>query len=71
MGATMEITVETITRRRGVSRLALAVGRNHSHISRVLSGERKPGKDLARRLARLGVRVEQGASGGGGLEPRP
>jgi transcriptional regulator with XRE-family HTH domain len=71
MGATMEITVETITRRRGVSRLALAVGRNHSHISRVLSGERKPGKDLARRLARLGVQVGTGEAGVGGLEARP
>ena len=53
----IEITAETITRRRGVSKLARAVGRNHSHISRVLSGERKAGKALAKKLARLGVEV--------------
>jgi transcriptional regulator with XRE-family HTH domain len=51
------IREELVTRRRGVARLARLVGCDHSHISRVLSGERKAGRDLQRKLARLGVSV--------------
>lgn len=55
----VEIREETVTRRRGVARLARLVGRDHSHISRVLSGERAPGRDLERRLRKLGVEVSR------------
>jgi transcriptional regulator with XRE-family HTH domain len=61
MAKKIEISEETVVRRRGVARLARLVGRDHSHITRVLSGERKPGRDLARKLARLGVRPEKEA----------
>jgi hypothetical protein len=57
MGGKFEITEETVVRRRGVSRLARQVGRDHSHISRVLNGERKAGSDLERQLRKLGIRV--------------
>ena len=57
---TMTITTETITRRRGVARLARQLGRSHGHVSRILSGQRKPGKALRDRLARLGVQVGTG-----------
>lgn len=59
MSKQIEITVETVTRRRGVSELARRVGRNHSHVSRVLSGERTAGKELAAKLRKLGVKVSE------------
>jgi predicted transcriptional regulator len=62
MAARIEITEERVTRRRGIAELARRVGRDHSHVSRVLSGERKAGKDLERKLARLGVRLGKGAA---------
>ena len=61
MGKMIEIIEETVTRRRNVARLARLVGRDHSHVSRVLSGEREPGKELGRRLRKLGVRFGEGA----------
>lgn len=63
MGGKFEITEETVVRRRGVSRLARLVGRDHSHISRVLNGERKAGRDLDRQLRKLGIRVVTDNSG--------
>ena len=63
MNKGIEITEETVTRRRNVSRLARLVGRDHSHISRVLSGERDPGEELGRKLRKLGVRFgKEGAA---------
>lgn len=43
---------------RGVSEVARRVRCSQSHLSRVLRGERKPGKELAKKLARMGVDVE-------------
>ncbi len=57
MAEKIEISEETVVRRRGVARLARLVGRDHSHITRVLRGERQPGPELARKLARLGVQT--------------
>jgi hypothetical protein len=59
----VEIREETVTRRRGVLRLARMVGRNHGHISRVLSGERDAGPELAQMLKKLGVRVPPSRKG--------
>lgn len=39
----------------GVCAAAAAFGVSKSHLSRVLSGERKPGAALARKLRRIGV----------------
>lgn len=57
MAGTLEIREERVVRRRGVAELARRVGRDHSHISRVLSGQRKPGKDLEKKLRRMGIRL--------------
>lgn len=43
-----------------VSEIARTVGRSKSHISRVLRGLHKPGKDLARLLKRMGYRIPNG-----------
>lgn len=59
--ANFEIREETVTRRRGVARLARLVGRDHSHISRVLSGERNAGKALERKLRKLGIQLKKEA----------
>ena len=57
MAERITITAETIIRRRGIARLARQLGRSHGHVSRILSGQRKPGKALRDRLAKLGVEV--------------
>ena len=43
--------------RKGVTEAARVTGRSKAHISRVLRGLRKPGKDLARALRSLGLQV--------------
>ena len=60
MSGKIVITEQTIIRRRGVAELARRVGRSHTHVSRVLAGERKPGKELAKKLEALGVESEWG-----------
>ena len=41
----------------GVTEAARVTGRSKAHISYVLRGMRKPGKDLARALQSLGLKV--------------
>ena len=43
--------------RKGVTEAARVTGRSKAHISYVLRGLRKPGKDLARALRSLGLQV--------------
>lgn len=43
--------------KKGVTEAARVTGRSKAHISYVLRGLRKPGKDLARALRRLGLQV--------------
>ena len=45
--------------RKGISEAAHATGRSKAHISYVLRGLRKPGKDLARALRKLGLKVPE------------
>lgn len=45
-----------------VTEIAKAVGRSKSHISRVLRGQHKPGKDLARVLKRMGYTIKNGVT---------
>jgi transcriptional regulator with XRE-family HTH domain len=49
-------------RRSGVVALAKRLGRSHSHVSRILAGERKPGKKLGAKLAGLGVNLPPASS---------
>lgn len=48
---------ETVRSLRGVSALARRLGYSHTHLLRVMRGERRASARLARRLARLGVEV--------------
>ncbi len=43
--------------RKGVTQIAATVGRSKCHISEVLAGHRKPGRELAAALRKLGVRI--------------
>ena len=40
-----------------VSQVAARIGRSKSHIWRVLKGQRKPGKELAKVLADMGFKL--------------
>jgi len=55
------IREERITRRRGVVAVAKKTGCHPSHITRVLSGEREPGKALERKLRKLGIKLRKEA----------
>lgn len=44
---------------RGVTELARQMGVSHSHLSRVLSGKRKPGAGLYASLEALGIRFDR------------
>ncbi|MCK9468158.1 MAG: helix-turn-helix domain-containing protein [Porticoccaceae bacterium] len=51
----------TITREyqlRGINRAARELRVSPGHLSRVIRGERTPGKELARKLQRLGIHYE-------------
>ena len=59
-GAALRNTLDTLWRMESpglIARLARQLGRSHGHVSRILSGQRKPGKALRDRLAKLGVEV--------------
>lgn len=45
-------------RERPVAQVAARIGRSKSHIWRVLHGERKPGRELAKVLSEMGFKVE-------------
>lgn len=60
------ITEDTVTRRRGVVAAARKCGVSHGHLSRVLSGERVPGKELERKLKKMGIRLRRERQTGGG-----
>lgn len=54
------ISIKTgCVRYHGVVAVAKTLGRDPSHISRVLSGKRKPSAALAKELKRLGVTLPQ------------
>ena len=57
--ASLKITEDTVTRRRGVVAAARKCGVSHGHLSRVLSGERVPGKELKRKLRKMGIRMHR------------
>lgn len=47
--------IEYKTRIKGVTRVAKRLGVHQTHLSRVLRGVHKPGKDLERRMRKLGL----------------
>ena len=49
------VGIESQTVLKNVTKAALKLGCSQSHLSRVMRGERKPGKDLERRMRRLGL----------------
>ena len=55
----------TVTRRRGVNATARRLGVSRTHLSRVLSGERRAGARLAAGLRRLGVELPSPSAGEG------
>lgn len=57
--STLVKEVRTVTRWRGLNAAARTLKVSNAHLSYVLSGQRKPGKDLAKKLARMGVDVAQ------------
>ena len=51
----MIMGVDLKVRLKGVTRAARRLGCSQTHLSRVMYGERKPGKDLERRMRKLGL----------------
>ena len=49
----------TITRWKGVKRAAEEIGCSKAHLYYVLNGKRYPGREMARKLARMGVRIDE------------
>ena len=54
--------VKTVTRFKGLGRTARALGVSRSHLSYVMHGKRKAGKELASKLQALGVEVPESVS---------
>ena len=48
---------KTVQILRGVNAMAKRLGYSHTHLIRVMRGERKPSKELVRKLGRLGITV--------------
>jgi len=57
----MSQTIRHVTLFRGVTQAARRVGVSQSHLSRVLRGEREPGRDLERKLRKLGIKLRKEA----------
>ena len=53
--ATIELKREPVMRWKGIARCAALLGISRAHLSRVMHGERKPGKGLERRMRKLGL----------------
>ena len=51
----MSIEIKRLRRLCGVTRTARRIGVSQGHLSRVMTGERKPGKELERKMRRLGL----------------
>ena len=53
----MEAVLEkrTVTRWKGIAECSRRLNISRAHLSRVMHGERKPGRDLERRMRKLGL----------------
>ena len=61
MKTTVIKETRTVTKFRGVNAAARALGVSRGHLCYVLHGQRVPGKELARKMARMGIRLEGAA----------
>ena len=57
----LRIEARPCVRLRNVAEAARRFGCSHSHLSRVLKGERTPSKELARKMGKLGIKPVKGA----------
>lgn len=55
MGRTERITIRRTTELRGLGAAARRCGVSHTHLRKVLEGERKPSAELERKMRRLGL----------------
>jgi len=53
------VAIKPVTLYRGVTKAARKCGVSQGHLSRVLSGERAPGKELERKLRKMGIRLQK------------
>lgn len=53
------VAIKPVTLYRGVTEAARKCGVSQGHLSRVLSGERVPGKELERKLRKMGIRLQK------------
>lgn len=58
----MKIEARPCVRLRNVAEAARRFGCSHTHLSRVLKGERKAGAELARKMAKLGIKAVEGTA---------
>lgn len=57
----LQIEARPCVRLRNVAEAARRFGCSHTHLSRVLKGERKAGAELARKMGKLGIKPVKGA----------
>ena len=64
MGRTERITIRRTTELRGLGAAARKCGVSHTHLRKVLEGERKPSAELERKMRRLGLKPGEMAKEG-------
>lgn len=64
MGRTERITIRRTTELRGLGAAARRCGVSHTHLRKVLEGERKPSAELERKMRRLGLKPGEMAKEG-------
>lgn len=55
METTFKLEKKPVQRWQGITRCARLLGISRTHLSRVMHGERAPGKDLEKRMIKLGL----------------
>lgn len=61
MHKNVEMKWETVRSLRGVNAVARRLGYSHTHILRVMAGERRPSDKLRRELEKLGIATPKSA----------
>ena len=55
MGKPAKLELRRVESWKGITRCAAALGISRSHLNRVMTGEREPGKELAVKMRKLGI----------------
>jgi len=55
MTTPLKLEKRPVTRWQGITYFARVLGISRTHLSRVMHGEREPGKDLEKRMRKLGL----------------